>query len=364
MPFNNSTGPNSEQRQAALHKHFGKPKPIKNESLNAVPKRNNIYALNNKRPNYSNKVQKPSPSPQYSNQPRPDKNLLTTVEGKIHTLHLPEKGSFNPGIASYENDKYVMVYRPDEMSFTGCLLDHKFKLIPSYFHKFPMKNVADPRLLWITDKKLLLVYSAVENYKEFIGGSIIMDLDKSPVFVDSMQFRISPSDIEGRQKNWMPFVHEGKVYLVASVCPHIIYELSFYPKVTCKKVYETPWESPWPIKLGLRGNTNAILLDDGNYLATFHTSQYNGNICHYDNGCYIFEGKPPFKVIKCSSKTYLPADAAVHPHFRKANIIRCIFPVGLIKESERIIISYGDNDSIVKILDTSLDNLTNLMVEV
>ena len=203
-----------------------------------------------------------------------------------------------------------------------------------------------------------------ENNKEFIGGSIIMDLDKSPVFIDSMQFRVSPANIEGRQKNWMPFVHDGKVYLIASVCPHIIYELSFYPNITCKQVHETPWNCPWPIQLGLRGNTNAVLLDDGNYLGTFHTSQYSGNICHYDNGCYIFEGKPPFKVLKCSNRTYLPADAAVHPHFRKANIIKCIFPVGMVREENRVLISYGDNDSIVKILDTTLDNLDKLMVEV
>jgi predicted GH43/DUF377 family glycosyl hydrolase len=361
MAFNNSGDP---RRQEALHKHFGKPQPLKNESLNAVPRRNNIYALNNKRPNHSNKVKKPEVTPHYSNQPRPDKSLLTKIAGEVHSLNLPEKGSFNAGLAPYGDDKYVMVYRPDEMSFVGCLLDRKFKLIPSYFHKFPMRNVADPRILWINEKKLLMTYSAVDNFKEFIGGSVIMDLDKSPVFVDSMQFRISPSDIEGRQKNWMPFVHEEKVYLIASVCPHIIYELSFYPKVTCKKVYETPWTCPWPIQMGLRGNTNAILLDDGNYLATFHTSQYNGNVCHYDNGCYIFEGKPPFKVLKCSNRTYLPADAAVQPYFRKAGIIKCVFPVGLVKEGERIIISYGDNDSIVKILDTNLNELTNLMIEV
>ena len=364
MAFNNSNDPDALKRQEALHKAFGKPKPMKNKSLSAMPRRPSIHSSKNTRPNYNNKIQKPHPTQLFSNQPRPDRSCLTTINGHTNILHLPEKGSFNAGLARYDDDKYVMVYRPDEMTFIGCLLNHKLKLIPSYFHKFPMRNVADPRLIWINDKKLLMVYSAVENNKEFIGGSIIMDLDKSPVFIDSMQFRVSPANIEGRQKNWMPFVHDGKVYLIASVCPHIIYELSFYPNITCKQVHETPWNCPWPIQLGLRGNTNAVLLDDGNYLGTFHTSQYSGNICHYDNGCYIFEGKPPFKVLKCSNRTYLPADAAVHPHFRKANIIKCIFPVGMVREENRVLISYGDNDSIVKILDTTLDNLDKLMVEV
>lgn len=363
MYYKNTNDPIADKRQAAYIKKFGIPKPPQNNSLTAN-KKPNIVNSKNKRINAAGQNKYSQLTQWIENQPRPEKSFLKTVPAKFHSLLLPQKGSFNAALAKYNENKYVMVYRPDEFTFIGCLLDQKFKLIPSYFHKFPMHNVADPRLVWIDKNKLLMTYSAVKDKKEYIAGSIIMDLKKSPVFFDGPQFRISPENLTDRQKNWMPFVHDEKIYLISSVSPHVVYELTLYPRIECKEVYRTDWSNNWPIKLTLRGNTNPILLEDGNYLSTFHTSQYSSNICHYDNGCYIFEGKPPFKVLKSSKTTFLPAEAAVEPHFRKAGIILCTFPIGMLREDNRLLISYGDNDSIVKVLDTTVDDMINLMEEV
>lgn len=363
MYYKNSNDPESDKRQAAYIKKFGTSKPPHNQSLSAN-KKLNIVNSNNKRAYASGQNKNFQQIQWIENQPRPDKSFLKTVPAKIINLLLPQKGSFNAAIAKYDSDKYAMVYRPDEFTFIGCLLDSNFRLIPSYFHKFPMYNVADPRLVWIDDSRLLMTYSAVKDKKEYIAGSIVMDLKKSPVFFDGPQFRVSPETMPDRQKNWMPFVNDGKIYLISSVFPHTIYHLTLHPRLECKEVYKTDWDNSWPIKLTLRGNTNPILLEDGNYLSTFHTSQYNNNICHYDNGCYVFEGKPPFKVLKCSKTTFLPADAASEPHFRKAGIITCTFPIGMVREDNRLLISYGDNDSIVKILDTTVDDILNTMEEV
>ena len=68
--------------------------------------------------------------------------------------------------------------------------------------------------------------------------------------------------------------------------------------------------------------------------------------------------------MKCGNRTFLPAEAAVEPPFRKAGIIRCIFPVGMVRSGERILISYGDSDSCVKILDTRVSELMTTMVDV
>lgn len=360
MYYNNTNDPSGSRRQAAFLKNFGNPKLPKNNSFPTV-KPTKILESKNKR---IQKKHHPHAIQLIENQPRPEKSFLHTIDGRYTTVLLPQKGSFNAALAKYGQDKYVMVYRPDEFTFIGCLLDSKLRLIPSYFHKFPLFNVADPRLVWINESQLLMTYSAVEKKQEYIAGSIIMDLDKSPVFVDSPQFRISPITLEGRQKNWMPFVHDDKIFMISSVCPHVIYELTLKPKVECKEVFKSEWNCPWPIKLDLRGNTNAVLLEDGNYLCTFHTAQHSNNICHYDNGSYIFEGKPPFKVLKCSKTTYLPAEAAKEKHFRKAGIIICTFPVGMVRENSRLLISYGDNDTAVKIVETKIENMLNLMEEV
>lgn len=292
---------------------------------------------------------------------------IKSLDNKTTTkLDLP-RGCFNAGLAEYPAGGYVCVYRPDEYSFAGCFLNNDYSVVKTKkHHKFKFTNCADPRLLWIENNtKLLMVYSSTTEgriSKECIKGMIIMDLNNSDSFIDSEQFRISPEGDE-RHKNWMPFLHDNEIFLISNVSNHKIYHLDIKNK-NCKLQYENNWFCPWPIKEDLRGNTNAVKLDNGNYLSTFHTAVWEGKRCHYDNGIYLFEGKPPFKVLKCSNKTYLPAEDAIEPHFRKANSILCPFPVGMVVKKDKVIISYGDNDSCVKILETNLEDLNKLMLEV
>jgi len=309
--------------------------------------------------------------------PRPDKKLLTNLATDVKRIVMPEAGSFNPGIVKLPNsDRYVMVYRPNEYRFIGCFLDKNLNPEKNSFFKFKITNCADPRLMWTPDNKLLMVYSSTTKVGlnfECIRGSIIMDLNKSESFIDGEPFRISPEDLTTRQKNWTPFLYDDKIYLIASICPHIVYEIKIGDnnEIDCEQKFETDWIHPWFNSEFLRGNTNPVRLNDGNYLSTFHTAVWNnsGRIgetsrCHYDNGCYLFEGKPPFRVLKCSNRTYLPAEGAVEPHFRNSKTIKCTFPVGMVRELDKLLISYGDNDSIVKIMKTTVVEMLNLMLDV
>lgn len=300
---------------------------------------------------------------------RPSNQYLTSILNKVTRLDLPEKGSFNAGLIKFPNSQdYILVYRPDENRFIGCILSENLEIKNDSYFRFHITNCADPRLIWTPDNKLLMVYSSINetgiNY-ECIRGAIIMDLNVSEQFIDAKPFRISPY-CETRHKNWMPFIHDEKIYLIASVCPHVIYELKFEPnnKIVCEKVFETKWLNPWMFKDFLRGNTPPVLLDDNNYISTFHTSTWYKGRCFYDNGAYIFEGKPPFNVLKCANRTYLKAEDACEPHFRKRDLIVCNFPVGMVKKDDNLLISYGDNDSVVKIMEVKIDDMLNLMLEV
>jgi predicted GH43/DUF377 family glycosyl hydrolase len=298
---------------------------------------------------------------------RPDNKFLTTLAKNVKRMNLPERGSFNAGLVKFPNkNEYILVYRPDEFRFIACVLDEQLEIISEYC-AFQVTNCADPRVIWTPDNKLLMVYSSVDEdiSRECIRGSIIMDLNVSEKFLDnSKPFRISPIS-DQRHKNWMPFVHEEKIFLIASVCPHVIYELKLnLPNCICTKVAETKWLNPWMFKEFLRGNTNPVQLEDGNYLSTFHTATWYNGRCFYDNGAYIFEGKFPFRVLKCANRTYLKAEDAVEPHFRKGNIIVCTFPVGMVREGDKLLISYGDNDSCVKIMETTVEDMISLMLDV
>jgi predicted GH43/DUF377 family glycosyl hydrolase len=288
--------------------------------------------------------------------PRLLHDRLTTVPGRIIRLPFPS-GSFNAGLVELPGtDRFICVYRPDEMSFTACFLDSNLNLIPGTQFSLGINNCADPRLVWINDK-LLMIYSSIDlgTKIEAIGGGVIMDLVKSTDFIRPTVFRVSPPG-DVRQKNWMPFITDGRIYLIASVKPHIIYELSM-ADLSCRKVYETPWLSPWFSTEFMRGNTNPVQLADGNWLGTFHTVQRVGDMYYYDNGCYVFEGVAPFRVLRCSNRSYFKAEDAVEPHYRKAGLITVNFPVGMVRLENRLLISYGDNDSAVKILDTTVSEM-------
>lgn len=301
--------------------------------------------------------------------PRPDSKFLVNLATDVKRFNLPEKGAFNPGLVKIPNSTdYVMVYRPDEYGFIGCILDENLDVKPNSYYRFNITNCADPRIVWTPDGKLLMIYSSTTkvgfNY-ECIRGDIIMDLNDGVQFIDTVrQFRVSPDELTTRQKNWMPFVHDGEIFLIASICPHIVYKFDLNT-LKAKKVCEQQWANPWfyPDDF-LRGNTNPVQLEDGNYLGTFHTAVWNDKRCYYDNGCYVFSGQFPFNVLKCSNKTYLPAEGAIEPYFRNGHRIVCTFPVGMVREDNNILIAYGDNDSVVKIMKTTVDDMLKLTLDV
>lgn len=288
-------------------------------------------------------------------------DLLTTVNANIVRLDLPERGSFNAAILQLK-DRILCVYRPDEYRLVACFLDEKYNIMKNSYYLLPLHAVADPRLLLTPDNKVLLTYSTYTNiHDEHIAGNYLMNLNKSMDMHLEPRMRISPQTLRGRQKNWMPFVHDKKIYFIANVCPHEIYE--FEPGREAFQKYKTSWQHTWFNKNDLRGNTNPVMMSNGNFLSTFHTASYQSGLMFYDNGCYIFSGTPPFAPIWSGRKTYLPADAAVEPHVRKKNQIICTFPCGMTIDGNDLKISYGDNDSCVKIMETTVTEMMGTMIK-
>jgi len=355
----------------------GAPKGLTPEAFKTVLKKYQIdrqkpvvSILNtNKRKKMARRVKRPEmPGKKTTFSKRPPNEYLTSLCENPTRMPFPEKGNFNAGLASLPTGGYVCVYRPNEYAFIGCKLKNDLSVVANSYFKFSMSNCADPRLIWLPDNRLLMTYSSTEEVgirNECIRGTFIMDLNKSSEFIDGKPFRISPFDLKQRQKNWMPFLYENKVHLVSSVCPHVIWKLEFDGDTPhCEKLYETKWDNPWMYREFLRGNTNVVRLNDGNYLSTFHTATWYDKRCFYDNGAYVFEGKPPFRVLRCANRTYLMAEDAVEPHFRKRDLIVCTFPCGMVLEGNKLLISYGDNDSVTKIMETTVEKMIDLTLPV
>lgn len=300
---------------------------------------------------------------------RPDKPYLHSIKGRKTKLELPEKGSYNGSILDIE-DKLLCVYRETPKKFTACFLNKDYKAIHDSFYKLNLnlEYVCDPRLITTPDNKVLLSYSKgfskITKEREFIAANIIMDLNASKDnFFINKEITISPPNLSDRQKNWVPFVYGEKTFFIANICPHEVYEIDVTGEKESVLKYRTKWKHTWFNNEPLRGSTNPVLLKDGNYLSTFHTAVYVSGIRYYDNGFYVFEGRPPFKPIFCATKTYLRAEDAIEPYFRWHNKVLCTFPVGMTINKEKICISYGENESCVKILETNLKNAYETMVK-
>jgi len=309
-------------------------------------------------------------------QKRSDKPYLHSIKGKKTKLELSEKGSYNGSILNIE-EKILCVYRENNIELAACFLNKDYKVTHNYFYKLKLQHIAmDPRLIITPDNKVLLSYTKIpfDNRKEreVTAANIIMDLNvsKNNFFINK-EITVTPPNLSGHQKNWVPFVYDGGTFFVANVCPHEVYEIDVTGKKESVLKYRTEWKHTWFNYKQLRGSTNPVLLTDGNYLSTFHTVDsvvYIGEKHYYDqyydNGFYIFEGRPPFKPIFCAIKTYLRAEDASEPwNFRRKDKILCTFPVGMTIDKEKICISYGDNDSCVKILETNLKNAYETMVK-
>ena len=109
----------------------------------------------------------------------------------------------------------------------------------------------------------------------------------------------------------------------------------------------------------MRGNTNGISIGD-RVLSVFHSVEWFKQKIYYDNGIYLFENKPPFKVIGHSNLPFLRGEDAIEPYARSRHL-KCIFPISLIQKGDEIMVSYGDNDSGGYILKTNYKDLTRNM---
>ena len=357
-----------KKREIKIINRLKRNSPQQEQIIQSIYHRNHakpiIIKQGNKRPAYTKKHE----TQKILLSQRKKTEFLTTIIGKTTRLNLRERGSFNASILKISENKILCVYRNDEQNFTSCFMSNDLKIDPKSFHKLNMKNVqvTDPRLIITPNNKVLMSYSRhFDDGQEGIAANIILNLNNTSHQINiENSIRISPNTLSERQKNWIPFVYENEIYFIATICPHRVYKINFEKNPVAELFYSTDWNHAWFNNNSLRGNTTPLLLSDGNYLSTFHTSTLIKHTHFYDNGFYVFEGKPPFRPLYCSYKTFLCAEDAKEPYFRKHNQILCPFPVGMIYNQDKVLISYGDNDSCVKILEVGLENIYKTMVKI
>lgn len=285
---------------------------------------------------------------------------------ETHQIHIKEyPDAFNPSIVDQGNGHFLMCFRirnPDtgmtnEIGFVN--LDSSFKPHgPTYLLEYRTSSpfchskVQDPRLVYVKNKLFIVFNNTGEVKNPEIRRMFIAQLhfDGSTYYVEEIQSILS---FEGEQdkrheKNWPPFDYNGHLFLAYSLYPHRILAPISGTHV-CETIASTNSQIQWDWG-ELRGGTPA-LLDNGQYLAFFHTCKSvktvhsNGNQRdHYFMGAYTFEASPPFQITHVSPEPIVGKNFYHGPKHKTWKPLHVVFPGGFVMDSDFIWVVYGRQD--------------------
>ena len=116
---------------------------------------------------------------------------------------------------------------------------------------------------------------------------------------DAIFLRSAVAKFSAPQKNWMPFEYDKCLFLEYSIQPHVI--LSFDPdSAECTEAYCTALE--WgAFPNYLHGGAPPLRLNDDYFLGVGNSQHlYWFQDRYYAAVFYLFEAKPPFRVVKAT----------------------------------------------------------------
>ncbi len=198
-----------------------------------------------------------------------------------------------------------------------------------------------------------LSYTEMRGYRPGVDYTCVIRYAKLKLrgnrwqIVEVFQPRYASNDGRGKEKNWVFFETDGKLYAVYSTGPqHVVIELE---GERVKNTYSSPGAAwSWG---HLRGGTPPILQNDGTFLSIFHSSlpgEEPPHFVRYYAGAYTFESKPPFAPIRISTRPIMAGSEEdghkVDPRYVAGWKPYVVFPCGLVVDDSRLLVSFGVND--------------------
>ena len=211
----------------------------------------------------------------------------------------------------------------------------------------PVRLIEDIRLIVYRDS--ILAFANVAN-----GNGPLLGVLKK----DTILLRSAVANVSAPQKNWMPFEYEECVYLEYSIQPHVILRFDL-DSAECKQAYCTTAESasfPSYVHGGpsyLHGGAPALRLNDDFFLGVGNSQHlYWFQDRYYAAVFYLFEAKPPFRVVK-----------ATQPLRVQSRVERIQYICGLAfgEDKQSLILSIGICDCDNRFVLVSLDQVLALL---
>lgn len=275
---------------------------------------------------------------QYSSDP-----LLTNVQPLLMSFR-----TYHPSDASKNDIGLVLLDRNFNIISEAQIVD-----IPSKNPLF-ISRQQDPRLISVGER-MYMVYS---NFTDdpLIGQTRRMfvaelHFDGKKFFIDEPEVlsQFEGEHAERWQKNWVPFNYNGTLLLAYSINPHRVLQPVLGTNC-CHTVSVATGLIKWDWGT-MRGGTPALLLENGSYLAFFHSStdlitahSEGKKITHYVMGAYLFAKNPPFTITHISPEPIVGKQFYNGKAYQTWKPLRVIFPGGFIFNNQYIWVVYGRQD--------------------
>jgi predicted GH43/DUF377 family glycosyl hydrolase len=163
---------------------------------------------------------------------------------------------------------------------------------------------------------------------------------------------------DGREKNWIPFIHKNSLFLLYGTEPVIYFECSDENnKLEMKVVHQVPFSITWNYGY-IRGGASPVEYDEDSLLWCFHSTipsklfVNNKGKPIYIFSVYVTRNTYPFAVIK---QCKLPLLMGITAHASRTLSLQhdVVYPCGIVKFGEGWRISMGVNDHQIAFLDVT-----------
>lgn len=151
---------------------------------------------------------------------------------------------------------------------------------------------------------------------------------------------------DGRQpweKNWGFFSQDGHLLAVYSIAPHTVL-LVDGDRAT--PAYETPTPFAWSGGV-LRGGAAPVRVGD-RWHCWFHGRVSWAGKPTYTAGVYVFDAKPPYRVLRMTPRPVLYGDTRTNDFDYYANVI---FPCGAVLDGQTWVVSSGVHDRWIEVAE-------------
>ena len=187
----------------------------------------------------------------------------------------------NPAIQRL-NNQWLMAYKVVTPGyglerFAICRLDEAFAVMPDSVTPLSdnipniTSQVGDPRLL-IYQERLWAVYC----HFRLPSLLYLVELDADTLSARGPARPLLLDDRQWQEKNWLLFEHDGELWAVYTIAPHVILHLDLHGDdgIRCQRVYSTTWDvSVYARRYGEpRGGSLPVRVGDAFYV--FFHSRY------------------------------------------------------------------------------------------